>query len=145
MMGGGEHKDKKFINKLMKQIRAGKREIFVVNDKDGTPTYTHDFAKNVRLILEKELWGLYNLVCNGQTSRLEVARELIRLLGKDDEIKITEVQSAFFKNEYFAQRPACERLVNKKLQLRGLNIMRDWQIALREYLDDYYAGDMRKS
>ena len=47
MMGGGPQKDKKFIQKLMKQIKEGKKELFVVNDKDGTPTYTHDFAKNV--------------------------------------------------------------------------------------------------
>ena len=40
MMGGGPQKDKKFIQKLMKQIKDGKKELFIVNDKDGTPTYT---------------------------------------------------------------------------------------------------------
>ena len=45
MMGGGPNKDKKFIQKLMKQLKEGRRELFIVNDKDGTPTYTHDFAK----------------------------------------------------------------------------------------------------
>ena len=138
MMGSGPKKDKKFIQKLMKQIKAGKKELFIVNDKDGTPTYTHDFAKNVKLLIEKEYWGLYNMVCGGQTSRKEVAEELLRLLSKEKEIKITEVSSDFFKKEYFAQRPPCERLVNKKLDLRGLNIMRDWKVALKEYLDDYY-------
>lgn len=138
MMGSGPKKDKKFIQKLMKQIKAGKKELFIVNDKDGTPTYTHDFAKNVKLLIEKEYWGLYNMVCGGQTSRKEVAEELLRLLSKEKEIKITEVTSDFFKKEYFAQRPPCERLVNKKLDLRGLNIMRDWKVALKEYLDDYY-------
>lgn len=138
MMGSGPKKDKKFIQKLMKQIKAGKKELFIVNDKDGTPTYTHDFARNVKLLIEKEYWGLYNMVCGGQTSRKEVAEELLRLLFKEKEIKITEVSSDFFKKEYFAQRPPCERLVNKKLDLRGLNIMRDWKVALKEYLDDYY-------
>jgi len=138
MMGSGPKKDKKFIQKLMKQIKAGKKELFIVNDKDGTPTYTHDFARNVKLLIEKEHWGLYNMVCGGQTSRKEVAEELLRLLSKEKEIKITEVSSDFFKKEYFAQRPPCERLVNKKLDLRGLNIMRDWKVALKEYLGDYY-------
>ena len=55
--------------------------IFIVNDKMGTPTYTHDFAKNVNLLIEKEYWGLYNLVCGGLTSRLEVTRELISIVG----------------------------------------------------------------
>jgi dTDP-4-dehydrorhamnose reductase len=140
MMGSGPRKDKKFIQKLMKQIKEGKKELFIVNDKDGTPTYTQDFAKNVKLLIEKEYWGLYNMVCGGQTSRKEVAEELLKLLGKEKEIKITEVSSDFFKKEYFAERPPCERLVNKKLELRSLNIMRDWRIALKEYLKDYYQG-----
>lgn len=138
MMGGGLRKDKKFINKLMKQVREGKNEIFVVNDKDGTPTYTHDFARNVKLLLERELWGLYNMVSGGQTSRLEVAQELLRLLDLSNKVKITEVSSAYFKDTYFAERPASERLVNKKLDLRKLNIMRNWKTALKEYVDEYF-------
>jgi dTDP-4-dehydrorhamnose reductase len=140
MMGAGPEKDKKFIQKLMRQLKAGKKELFIVNDKDGTPTYTHDFAKNVKLLLQKEYWGLYNMVCGGQTSRLEVAHELLKVLNLESEVKITEVDSDYFSKEYFAERPACERLVNRKLNLREANIMRDWKIALREYIEDYYQG-----
>lgn len=140
MMGGGPKKDKKFVSKLMKQLKAGKKELNIVSDKLGTPTYTHDFAQNVAQLLEKEYWGLYNMVCDGVTSRLEVAHELIRLLGLGDSVKINEVPSSFFAQEYFAQRPDSERLINRKLQLRGLNSMRDWRLALKEYLDTYYAG-----
>ncbi len=139
MMGGGAQKDKKFINKLIKQLVDGKRELFIVNDKDGTPTFTVDFAKNVRLLLEKEYWGLYNLVCKGQTSRYEVAAELIRLLGLESNVSLTEVTSEYFAKIYYAQRPPSERLVNKKLDLRKLNIMRDWKVALKEYLESYYT------
>jgi dTDP-4-dehydrorhamnose reductase len=140
MMGSGPSKDKKFIQKLMKQIKDGKKELFIVNDKDGTPTYTHDFAKTVKALISKEYWGLYNCVCGGQTSRLEVSQELLTILGKEDEVKITTVSSDYFKEIYFAERPASERLVTKKLDLRGVNQMRDWRIALKEYVEDYYTG-----
>ena len=140
MMGGGPAKDKKFINKLMKQIKSGVTELNIVSDKFGTPTYTHDFADNVKVLLSKEYWGLYNMVCDGVTSRLEVAQELIGQLGLDGVVKINSVQSDFFKNEYFAQRPYSERLNNSKLNLRGLNTMRDWRLSLSEYLSDYYSG-----
>ncbi len=140
MMGAGPAKDKKFVQKIMKQLKDGKNQLYVVNDKDGTPTYTHDFAKNVRILLEKEFWGLYNMVCGGETSRLEVATEIVRLMGLEKEVKIIAVTSDHFKTEYFADRPPCERLVNKKLNLRQVNLMRDWRIALREYLEDYYKG-----
>ncbi|GAB1416546.1 dTDP-4-dehydrorhamnose reductase [Paludibacter sp.] len=138
MMGSGPKKDKKFIQKLMKQLKDGKKELFIVNDKDGTPTYTHDFAKNVKALIEKEYWGLYNMVCGGQTSRLEVTEELLNILGLQDKIKINVVTSEYFKDIYFAERPPCERLDNRKLKIRNINLMQDWRIALKEYIDNYY-------
>lgn len=140
MMGGGPRKDKKFIQKIMKQIKEGKNEIFVVNDRLGTPTYTHDFAQNVKLLLQKQFWGLYNMACGGVTSRLEVVQELVSLLGMQEDVSITEVSSDYFKREYFAERPSSERLVNQKLNLRGLNVMRHWKEGLREYLSADYQG-----
>jgi dTDP-4-dehydrorhamnose reductase len=138
MMGGGPRKDKKFVQKVMKQLKDGREELYVVTDKLGTPTYTHDFARNVRLLLENGYWGLYNMVCEGLTSRLEVAREILRILDLESKVTIHEVSSDYFKKEYFAERPPSERLINRKLVLRGLNRMRDWRVALREYLTDAY-------
>jgi dTDP-4-dehydrorhamnose reductase len=140
MMGAGPKKDKKFIQKLMQQIKDGKKELMVVDDKLGTPTYTHDFANNVKLLIEKEYWGLYNMVCGGITGRFEVAEELVKMIGKESEVKVTAVNSDYWKKEYFAERPPSERLIDKRLDLRNVNIMRDWKICLREYLDNYYKG-----
>jgi dTDP-4-dehydrorhamnose reductase len=140
MMGAGPKKDKKFIQKLMKQIKDGKKELFIVNDKLGTPTFTHDFARNAKVLIEMRFWGVYNMVCGGTTGRFEVAQELVRVIGKENEVKVTEVSSDYFKDIYFAQRPASERLLNKKLDLRGINVMRDWRICLKEYVDSYYSG-----
>jgi len=138
MMGGGPKKDKKFVQKIMKQIKEGKKELFVVNDKLGTPTYTHDFANNVKLLLVNKFWGVYNMVCEGATSRLDVAKEMLKLLNLENEIKITEVSSDYFKKEYFAERPASERLISRKLITRGLHNMRHWNEALKEYLECDY-------
>jgi len=138
MMGAGPQKDKKFIQKLMKQLKEGKKELFVVDDKDGTPTFTQDFAKNVKELIKKEYWGLYNMVCGGQTSRYEVAQELLKILKLTDIVKLTPVRSDYFKDTYFAERPPCERLVNRKLKIRNINLMRDWKVALVEYIETYY-------
>jgi dTDP-4-dehydrorhamnose reductase len=138
MMGAGPKKDKKFIQKLMKQLKEGKKELFIVNDKDGTPTFTHDFAKNVKVLMQKEYWGLYNMVCGGETSRYEVAQELLKILGLENDVRLTPVSSDYFKDTYFAERPPCERLVNRKLKIRDINLMRDWKVALKEYIAMYY-------
>ena len=140
MMGAGPKKDKKFIQKLMKQLKEGKIELFIVDDKDGTPTFTHDFAKNVKALIRKEYWGLYNMVCGGQTSRFEVTQELLKILRLTDKVKLTPVGSDYFKDTYFAERPPCERLVNRKLKIRNINLMRDWKVALKEYINTYYNG-----
>ena len=140
MMGGGPAKDKKFIQKLMAQLKAGASELKVVDDKLGTPTYTRDFAAQVKVLLEHELWGLYNMVCQGVTSRLEVAQYLVEALGKDGEVAVSPVSSDYFAAEYFAPRPPSERLITKKLDLREVNVMRDWRVCLDEYIADQYAG-----
>jgi dTDP-4-dehydrorhamnose reductase len=140
MMGGGPRKDKKFVQKLMQQLHDGCSELHIVNDKLGTPTYTRDFARNVRLLLERRLWGLYNMVCQGATSRLEVAVYLLEALRLTGAVRIEAVDSGYFAETYFAPRPGCERLINRKLALRGLDIMRPWQDALSEYLATDYQG-----
>ena len=138
-MGGGPRKDKKFINLLMKQLAKGVTELNVVNDKLGTPTYTVDFARNLAAMIETPYYGLYNMVCGGETGRLEVAQELVQQLKLQDRVQVKPVTSDYFAQEYFAPRPACERLVNYKLKLRGMDLMRDWRVALHDYVRDYFS------
>jgi dTDP-4-dehydrorhamnose reductase len=135
MMGGGVTKDKKFVSKIGKQLASGVDELFIVDDKLGTPTLTWDFARNMRALFDTRYYGLYNMVCGGLTGRLEVATEMLRLLGLDNSVRINPVSSAHFAKEFFAPRPENERLVNYKLNLRGLNLMRDWRDALHDYLE----------
>ena len=143
MMGGGPRKDKKFVHKVMRQLREGCRELFIVNDQFGALSYTHDFARTVKGLIETPFTGIYNVVCNGATSRLDVTRELLQILGLTDTVKITEVTFDFFREEYFVPRPLHEGLVNKKLKLRGLDRMRDWRVAMREYIESQYAGFLK--
>ena len=145
MMGGGPNKDKKFIQKIFKQIKEGKKELFIVNDKAGTPTYTHDFANNLKLLLENQKWGLFNMVCSGFVKRSEVAKELLSIINLEEKIKITEVDSDYWKKEYFVSRPDSECLINKKLDLLNMNKMRDWKVCLKEYIEDYYKKYLPKS
>jgi dTDP-4-dehydrorhamnose reductase len=137
MMGGGPRKDKKFINKLWRQIEAGAKTLHVVSDKLGTPTYTHDFAHGLEILLRSDLYGLYKKVCGGSGSRVDFARHFVTLLGLQQAVRIEEVDSSFFAAEYSAPRPASEKLVNLKLDARGMNVMRDWRTCLAEYVREF--------
>jgi dTDP-4-dehydrorhamnose reductase len=131
---GGCEKDKKFISKIMKQLKAGARELNVVTDKLGSPTYTVDFSRQIETMIDAEAYGVWNAVCKGDASRYEVAVELISLLGLQDKVRINPVSSEFWREEYSAPRPACERLLTTKIEAAGLYVMRDWKTCLREYV-----------
>ena len=133
MMGSGPSKDKKFINKIYRQLCAGTTELFAVDDKAGTPTYPVDFAEGLHRLLESGMYGLYNHSGQGRCSRYDVACEFVKCLGLDSAVSVTKVDSAFFAADYFAVRPASEALVNLKLAARGFPPMRDWRSCVREY------------
>jgi dTDP-4-dehydrorhamnose reductase len=137
MMGGGPENDKKFVNKIFKQIVAGSTELKVVGDKLGTPTYTVAFARGLRIVAGTDLYGVYNQVCEGDCSRYDVAVEFVRLLGLEHRVKVTQVGSEYFKQEYFAPRPASEKLVNMKLHARGFKHMPHWRDALADYAQEF--------
>lgn len=137
MMGGGPKKDKKFINKIVHQLRAGAREIAVVNDKFGTPCYTYDLARSIKYLLDHDAYGLYHGACDGGGSRADVARFLLECLGVADQVKLREVDSGFFAERYFAARPRSEQLVNTELKRVASFLTRDWRVCLKEYLGKF--------
>ena len=139
MMGGGEKKDKKFVNKIYQQLKTGKTELFVVDDKLGTPTFTESFAEGILHVVQNGPFGLYNQVCTGSCSRYDVAVEFVRLLGLSKNVRVTKVNSDYFRSDYFAPRPASEKLVNVKLNARKLSVMPNWKDALREYVKQFPA------
>jgi dTDP-4-dehydrorhamnose reductase len=61
-------------------------------------------------------------------------------LGINGTVKINDVGSDYFQKEYFAPRPASERLINARLTAEGLDIMKDWKTALSEYLSEAYSS-----
>ena len=134
MMGGGQ-KDKKFVHKIVKQLLAGKKELHVVSDLKGSPTYTYDFAANVKTMISTQLYGLYNMTCEGGPSRYDVAAEMLKIFDLEDKIELIEVKSDYFSKEYFAPRPESEVLHNLKLKLRNLDNMKEWDISLKDYLE----------
>jgi len=139
MMGGGPKIDKKFVNKIYQQIKAGADTLYVVDDKLGTPTYTKSFAKGIYSVAETDLFGVYNQVCGGSGSRYDVAEEFLRLLGLQSRISLVKVGSEKFAADYFAPRPRSEKLDNVKLRARGIDFMPHWKQALAEYAEEFKA------
>ena len=139
MVGGGPEIDHKFVKLILAQIKEGASKIYGVTDKIGTPTYTHDFAMTLFGLLKTDQFGTYHMVCKEFGTRFEVAREIVDICGYTNDIEMVEVDSSFFSETFYAPRPANEKLMNTKLEALGINKMRNWKVAIREYIEKEYA------
>ncbi len=132
--------DHKFVKMILDQLVAGEKKIYGVTDKFGTPTYTHDFAMNLFALLDRKAYGTYHMVCKGTGTRFDVAKEIVRLCGYADSVEMVEVDSSFFEERFFfVRRPRSEMMFNQGLEDLGINLMRQWDVALKEYLARDYA------
>lgn len=130
--GGGPTKDTKFIGKIYKQIAAGAKSISAVEDKYGSLSYLPHLWEAVNSLLAYSMFGTYHICCEGSANRYEIAKEFVRLLGK--EIEVIPVQSSFFEKEYFAKRPKSEVLENSYIPDFKA---RSWKDCLAEYSEKF--------
>jgi dTDP-4-dehydrorhamnose reductase len=142
MVGGGPRNDHKFVSMIVEQLSAGAPTIYGVTDKFGTPTYTHDFARNLFALLSRDAFGTYHMVCKGTGTRFDVAKEIVDICGYDAHVQ--PVDSSFFAERFFVPRPRSEMLHNRGLENLNINLMRDWRVALREYLERDYRDYLRQ-
>lgn len=131
-MIGGFNKDKKFVWKIA-QLLQTKKEIEVVIDKIGSPTFTKDFAKGILDIVSMGKYGVYHCVNKGICTRFEIAEKIVEYLNKRDVI-LKPVASEVFPLP--APRAKSEALINHRLSEMGMDNMRPWQEALKEYIDN---------
>jgi dTDP-4-dehydrorhamnose reductase len=129
MFGGGPE-DKKFVPKILDLARS-QRELRVVNDKTGSPTYTVDMARAISRFIDSGLFGKYHCVNEGSVTRFEVAQAILAAAGIDT-CTLIPVSSKTF--DLPAPRPGNESLRNYNFELLGLDMMRDWRSALTEYV-----------
>lgn len=132
-MFGGGYKDKKFVAKIL-ELASSQIELKVVADNFGSPTYTVDFAQAAIHLSRTGWYGLYHLVNTGAPcSRFEFAQCVLEYAGITT-CNLLPVSSAHFPLP--ARRPRMEAARNLHIELLGLNPMRPWKRALREYIEE---------
>jgi dTDP-4-dehydrorhamnose reductase len=134
MVGGGPERDKKFIAKIIRQIDKTK-VLKAVNDKIGSPTYTVDFSKCLVDLIETGYFGLYHCTNKGYCSRFDVAKKIVSFLGRSD-VTVEPVSSAYFPLPALRARSEMSR--NFKLELLKMDTTRDWEAALKDYINSYW-------
>ena len=137
-MVGGWEIDKKFVYKIVQQIKEGKKELKVVADKFGTPTFTKDFADNLIKVVGVAPYGLYHMVNKGVCSRYEMALKIVEFMGVEG-IRVIPVDSSEFPLP--APRAKSEMMQNDKLGRLELNYMPRWEVSLKKYIEENKNND----
>lgn len=116
---------KNFVGTMLR-LGKNKKELHVVADQHGSPTYTKDVALATKQLLEKKKpFGVYHAVCTGQATWFQFAQEIFRISNMG--VKVNPIPASQYPVP--AKRPEYSVLVNTK----GLT-MRSWQEALKDYL-----------
>jgi dTDP-4-dehydrorhamnose reductase len=121
-------KGKNFVDTITK-LFSEKKEIDVVNDQIGSPTYTYDLALKLRELIGRG-YGIYHITNTSYCSWYEFAREIAQFIGTKTKIKPTSSE----KLNRPAKRPNFSVLGNTMLKLEGIKELRSWKDALRDYL-----------
>lgn len=127
---------KNFIDTILK-LGKELKELRVVNDQHGKPTYTIDLARRTKELIEKKYpWGIYHITNDGETTWYDFAVEIFKMfvfLNPEETLgNIIPCDSSNFPRP--AKRPAWSVLVNTKI-----SPCRNWKEAVKEYLAELYA------
>ena len=117
----------------MQQTRQGEiiTPLKVVDDQFGNPCWTLEIARQTRVVLDNNLTGVFHATSEGETSWYGFARMIFEKLNMPVQVRPCPTEE--FPRP--APRPKRSSLENKRLKETGLNVMRRWDIALAEFLD----------
>lgn len=125
----GQHFIKKITSKA-KSLAGTDGVLKVVTDEIGSPTYTIDVCRQIRMLLPTEHTGVFHCTNEGFCSRYDFTRKIFAAYHIDTPITPCTSQDFILP----APRPAYSVLENKRLKELGINVMRDWEEAFADYI-----------
>ena len=117
--------------KTMMRLGREKKELGVVFDQIGTPTYARDLAVAIMAAVNKGIVpGVYHFSNEGVCSWYDFACEIIRLSGVKATVAPCTSEEYKAKHPDSADRPKWSALDNRMLRCTVGNDVRDWKDAL---------------
>ncbi|MHA6483040.1 dTDP-4-dehydrorhamnose reductase [Paenibacillus sp. strain BS8-2] len=123
--------------KTMLRIGAEKRELQVVNDQQGSPTYTYDLANLLLQLVKTENYGMFHVSNSDSCSWYDFAKSIFQFSEMD--VEVVPCSTEQFPRP--AKRPAYSVFSHHAIRAAGLPPMRSWQEALRYYLKHELEAD----
>ncbi|MDO8733620.1 MAG: dTDP-4-dehydrorhamnose reductase [Elusimicrobiota bacterium] len=122
---------KNFVKTIL-NLAKEKKELKIVNDQVGCPTYTKDLASAIKVLLSTGLYGIYHVTNSESCSWYDFAKQIIKLSGSSCEVLPTTSE----KLNRPAIRPKNSVLKNFMWELNGFKPLENWRQALKNYLEE---------
>ena len=125
--------------KTMLNLGLTHKQIRVVDDQIGSPTYTHDLSMLIADMTPKEVNGIFHATNSGYCSWYELAKEIFRQAVASghkeyENVEVLPVHSSEYPAK--AKRPMNSRMDCSKLKTAGFNLLPDWQDAVGRFLKE---------
>lgn len=124
---------KSFPRTMLNAARAGK-DLKVISDQVGSPTFTRDLAGAIREICSVPLYGTYHATNKGKCSWFDFAKKIFETAGLRD-VKIAPIRSDDWPSP--TKRPKYSVLRHYALELQGRDNMRPWEDALADFIREF--------
>lgn len=123
-----------FPEKILQAARSQGR-LRLVTDEVASPTRTIDLAQAISQLISHPVQGIFHLTNAGYCSRLEWAKEVLRLAGMED-LPVEAATQAEFGGP--VRKPAFSALANMRAASLGIEL-RPWQEALYDHFQPVHA------
>lgn len=130
-VAGASGKGGNFVETMLRLGRE-RDKLTVVNDQIFSPTYTKDLAGKIAQLITTEYYGIFHVTNNDICSWYEFAIEILFLAGI--QTPIVSITSDQYPQK--ARRPNYSVLGNYHLKLLGMDNMRSWREALKDYMTE---------
>ncbi|PZD96479.1 dTDP-4-dehydrorhamnose reductase [Paenibacillus sambharensis] len=118
--------------KTMLKLGPEKKQLKVVHDQIGSPTYTRDLAELLVELAGTDYYGIYHASNSGVCSWYEFAKAVF----EESKLDVTVEPCTTSEFPRPAPRPAYSVMDASSLRANGLQRLRDWRDALKDYLKD---------
>ncbi|MEK4915445.1 dTDP-4-dehydrorhamnose reductase [Bacillus sp. FSL E2-8887] len=116
--------------KTMLRLAEEKKELGIVHDQVGSPTYTTDLARFIINLVQTDKYGIYHGSNSGVCSWYEFAKEIFE--QSNIEIMVNPLTTEDFPRP--AARPKYSVLDKGMIEQNGFESFQDWKKALKDFL-----------
>lgn len=118
--------------KTMLKLGETRKELNVVGDQVGSPTYTYDLANLLLEMVQGKQYGIYHASNEGFCSWAEFSEEIFKQAQM--KTKVNAISTEEYPTR--ARRPKNSRMYKDKLTANGFELLPPWENAVERYLNE---------